>query len=308
MKGNKSFVFFLACSAVITGSAQKQESFKTDPLTSVQYRLIKHDKNGVKPVEGNYAHLIMVWKGKTVKGDADSIYLDSRKKGGDSVGAIVIKLAKSFTGCLEQGVMMMAKGDSAVFRIKGDSLFLKTFHYPQARIPAFVNGSTYFTFNVKLVSYQTEDEVKAMKVAQMQKRNQMTMAMKNQEPAVIADYLKKNNYNVQPDADGIYYLQTTPGTGKQVAVGDSCEVKYKGMFLDGKIFDPGTRPYTVVYSQNAAVIKGWISILGKMREGEKVTVLIPSSMGYADHGMGPIQPYTPLLFEMELLRVVKGNQ
>ena len=102
-------------------------------------------------------------------------------------------------------------------------------------------------------------------------------------------------------------MQTTKGTGAQVQDGDSVVVKYKGTFLDGGVFDPGTQPYKLMYSKNASVIQGWISVLGKISQGDKMKVLIPSKMGYGARGGGPIQPYTPLIFDMEIISV-KSNK
>jgi peptidyl-prolyl cis-trans isomerase A (cyclophilin A) len=50
-------------------------------------------------------------------------------------------------------------------------------------------------------------------------------------------------------------------------------------------------------------------MLGSMTEGEKVTVLIPSKLAYGAMGAGSlIPPFTPLIFDMELVRVVKNNR
>ena len=89
--------------------------------------------------------------------------------------------------------------------------------------------------------------------------------------------------------------------------GDSVEVTYKGTFLDGSVFDPGSQPIKMVYSKNMALIKGFAEVLGKMNEGEKAKVLIPSTVGYGERGMGPIQPYTPLVFDLEMVKV-KSNK
>ena len=80
-----------------------------------------------------------------------------------------------------------------------------------------------------------------------------------------------------------------------------------GPTVNGEVFDPGTQPFKIVYSKTTPVIQGWISILGKMSQGDKIKVLIPSKMGYGARGGGPIQPYTPLVFDMELISV-KSNK
>jgi FKBP-type peptidyl-prolyl cis-trans isomerase len=137
----------------------------------------------------------------------------------------------------------------------------------------------------------------------MKKRKEEMETRKGEEPKEIAAYLQKNNLNVAPDADSIFYLQTTKGAGPQVQEGDSVEIKYKGTFLDGNVFDPGNQPINMVYSKNMHLIQGWVKIIGKMNQGDKVRVLIPSEMGYGPRGMGPIQPYTPLIFDMEMVSV-----
>lgn len=290
-------------------NAQKID-FKADKKTGVKYHFYKHDKKGATPTEDDYAHVVMLWTGKNAAGSADSVYIDSHKKGGDSLGGLYVPLKGAFHGCLEDGIMMMASGDSAAFQINGDSLFLKTFHANPQRIPHFVTGNTQFIFSIKLLGFYTKDEMEAQRKAVMQKRMEQEQARKGQEAKDIADYLQKNNQtNIKPDADSIYYLQTTQGNGKHVQDGDSLEIQYRGTFLDGTSFDPPANSgrehssFTIVYHQNMGLIQGWIKILGKMTEGEKVKVLIPSSMGYGARAMGPIQPYTPLIFDMELVRV-----
>jgi FKBP-type peptidyl-prolyl cis-trans isomerase FkpA len=308
-----NYLFFSFAVATILTSCKGGGSgdFKTDETTGVQYRFINHDENGAKPTDGSFAKVVMLWTGKNVKGDADTVFIDSHKKGmGDSNGVLMqaIPLKKSFTGCLEQGIMMMAKGDSAVFKINSDSLYLKTFHYPANRIPAFVKSNPTFNFTIKLVSFQTQQEMMAERQAEMQKRMEAASVRKTQEPADIAAYLQKNAPNVKPDADSIFYLKDTKGKGREVKEGDSLEVGYVGHFLDGSIFDQsdkgaGTRTFKFQYTKQVALIKGWISVLGKMHEGEKVTVLIPSNMAYGPQGRGQIQPYTPLIFDMELVGI-----
>ena len=313
-----NFILFSFATAAIMTSCGGSTEFKTDAATGVQYRFVKHDDNGAKPAENSFAKIEMLWTGKNTKGDADTVFIDSHKKGfGDSNGVLMqaIQLRKSFSGCLEQGIMMMAKGDSAVFKVNGDSLYMKTFRFPKERVPAFVKSNPTFTFSIKLVSFQTQQERQADMQADMQKRMAAAQMMKGQEPGAISDYLKKNYPNVKPESDSIFFLETTKGKGRQPKEGDSIEVGYTGMFLDGKIFDQsdkgtGHRTLPLKYSKDPNVIRviqGWINILGKMHEGDRVKVLIPSSLAYGQRGMGPIQPYTPLVFDMELVSV-KSNK
>lgn len=302
------FLCSFAVAALMTSCGGGSGDFKTDEATGVQYRFINHADTGAKPVEGDVVRVSMLMTGKNAKGDADSVYINSHEKGrGDSSGTLQIGLRKSFNGCLEQGIMMMSKGDSAVFKVNADSLFTKTFRYPADKLPAGVKSTQTFTFNIKLVGFQTQKELMAERQAMMQKRMEEAQADKAKEPGDIADYLKKNKYNVKPDADSIFFLETTKGKGMPVKEGDSIEVHYKGTFLNGSIFDPGTVPIKMIYSKNMGLIKGWVKILGQMNEGEKVKVLIPSAMAYGPMGNRGIPPYTPLVFDLQVVKV-KSNK
>jgi FKBP-type peptidyl-prolyl cis-trans isomerase FkpA len=312
MRTRTTILFAFAAAALLT-SCGGSGSFKTDEATGVQYRFINHADTGKKPVDGDIVHVVMLWTGKNAKGDADSIYRNSSLKGyGDSLHTLPIALRKSFYGCLEEGVMMMSKGDSAVFEVNADSLFEKTFRVPADKLPPCVKSTKTFTFNIKLVSFVSQKEMMAERQAEMQKRMQEAQVFKGQEPGAITDYLQKNNFKGKPDADSIFYLLNTKGKGKAVKEGDSVEISSVGMFLDGTVFDrsdkgPGSPTYKFLYSKNMQLIKGWISVLGKMNEGGKVKVLIPSSMGYGAMGRGQIQPYTPMVFEIELVSVKSGK-
>jgi FKBP-type peptidyl-prolyl cis-trans isomerase len=149
----------------------------------------------------------------------------------------------------------------------------------------------------------------------MQKRMEMAQGMKMKEPADIAAYLQRNYPNAKPDADSIFVLKEVKGKGKLVKEGDSIQVGYTGMFLNGTIFDQsdkgaGHRTLPLLYSKDQNVIRviqGWIKVLGTMHEGDKVTVLIPSKMGYGAQGNQGIAPYSPLIFDMELVSI-KSNK
>ena len=44
-----------------------------------------------------------------------------------------------------------------------------------------------------------------------------------------------------------------------------------------------------------------------LNKGAKATFIIPSSLAYGEKGLNIIPPYTPLVFEIEVIDVVKGK-
>jgi FKBP-type peptidyl-prolyl cis-trans isomerase len=126
-----------------------------------------------------------------------------------------------------------------------------------------------------------------------------------QEKEEIEAYLAENNtmhFVRQPS--GLYYLEVVAGTGLQPVRTDSAYVKYTGMFLDGRVFDSNVSSgslYGFIVGQN---IVGFDEGITHMKAGGKSTLLIPSELGYGASGYYTIPGYTPLLFEIELVKVV----
>lgn len=100
-------------------------------------------------------------------------------------------------------------------------------------------------------------------------------------------------------ADGILLTELTAGTGCKPAASDQVQVKYVGRLPDGTVFDQSTQPQ---WFRLDSVISGWSSALQQMPVGAKWRLVIPSSQAYGADGAGElIPPYTPLVFEIELL-------
>ncbi len=118
-------------------------------------------------------------------------------------------------------------------------------------------------------------------------------------------YIESNNITTEPTASGLYYIETTAGTGAQATAGDNVVVNYKGTFLDGKQFDSSydrNEPFEFTLGRGQ-VIKGWDEGISYMKKGGKATLIMPSSLAYGASGAGSIPPYTSLIFEVELIDI-----
>ncbi|MBA1431987.1 FKBP-type peptidyl-prolyl cis-trans isomerase [Pseudomonas orientalis] len=100
-------------------------------------------------------------------------------------------------------------------------------------------------------------------------------------------------------ADSILLTELTPGTGNKPSANDEVQVKYVGRLPDGSVFDQSAQPQ---WFRLDSVISGWRSALQQMPTGAKWRLVIPSAQAYGADGAGElIPPYTPLVFEIELL-------
>lgn len=122
----------------------------------------------------------------------------------------------------------------------------------------------------------------------------------DEEMALLDSYLLENDITTLPTSSGIYYIETLKGSGPDASGGDRVEVKYKGTFLDGEVFDSGIHPFTLGIGQ---VIPGWDEGINYMREGGKAILIIPSNMAYGAYDRGGIPAYSTLIFEVELLEI-----
>ncbi|NWB62218.1 MULTISPECIES: FKBP-type peptidyl-prolyl cis-trans isomerase [unclassified Pseudomonas] len=111
---------------------------------------------------------------------------------------------------------------------------------------------------------------------------------------------EKSKSGVRELADGILLTELTPGSGKKPAADDRVQVNYVGRLPDGTVFDKSTQPQ---WFRLDSVISGWRSALQQMPVGAKWRLVIPSDQAYGADGAGElIPPYTPLVFEIELLK------
>jgi FKBP-type peptidyl-prolyl cis-trans isomerase len=307
-KKMKKQIFTIGMTAMIAvallPSCKRGGNWQTDEKTGVQYLMLKHDEKGEKPVIGDMAYVQLY--GKSSK---DSVLWDSRKMSRDTTGALPIQLKHSFRGCLEDGITLMAVGDSARFCLSTDSLYMKRFG--MKAVPPYEIAGAHDTLNIKLIRFLTEAQMKQEQEEMFKKRQADMEQAKMSEPGRIAKYLEDNHYNVKPTADSLFILSRSGGKGKPVKDGDSVEVSYTGYLLDGTVFDksdrgPSSKTFKLAYGPDAHIIKAWIKTLGTMKEGEKVKMLSPSWMAYGNRQPSPvITPYSPLVFEIEVIRAWK---
>ena len=95
------------------------------------------------------------------------------------------------------------------------------------------------------------------------------------------------------------------GTGKSPKKTDRVLVHYQGQLENGTIFDSSIKRGEPIDFQLDEVIKGWTEGLQKMKVGGKARLFIPSHLGYGPEGSGPIPGGATLIFEVELIDILK---
>lgn len=105
---------------------------------------------------------------------------------------------------------------------------------------------------------------------------------------------------------GLQYEVLESGKGDSAKASDNVEVHYTGKLIDGTVFDSSVERGVPASFGVTQVIPGWVEALQLMHEGDKWRLYIPSDLAYGPNGAGGvIGPNMTLIFDVELLRVIK---
>ncbi len=119
----------------------------------------------------------------------------------------------------------------------------------------------------------------------------------------------KTKKGVQVTESGLQYIVIKEGKGKKPAANSRVKVHYHGTTPEGEVFDSSKEKGNPVEFNLDRVIKGWTEGLQLMNEGAVYKFFIPQELAYGvkapQGGNGPIKPFMPLVFEVELIKIVE---
>ena len=143
---------------------------------------------------------------------------------------------------------------------------------------------------------------------QSEKNRQAQMEAKYGENKLAGiAYLENNKKQEgwQVTESGLQYKVVKEGKGAKPTTSDRVKVNYHGTLIDGTVFDSSIDRGTPAEFSVSGVIRGWSEGLQLMSVGSKYQFAIPYELAYGDREMGNIHPFSTLLFEVELIEIVK---
>ena len=166
-------------------------------------------------------------------------------------------------------------------------------------IDALEGDSTVFTYDAA-EKFFTQKRA-ADKIA---KENKLYGPNREAGEQFLKENAKKDSVIVLPS--GLQYKVLVKGDGEVPLEDQMVQVNYEGRLIDGTVFDAsskhGDKPAEFLPTQ---VIKGWTEALTMMPVGSKWQLYIPYYLAYGERNAGQIQPYSTLIFDVELVGIVK---
>lgn len=199
-------------------------------------------------------------------------------------------------GSIEEGFLLMAEGDSAIFKVDAELFYRHSRKLVQ--IPAFVARGSKIVFYVKLESIIPQDEFsKTM--------SEIDRKFAVEELSLINRFLMLENLDLKPTNSGLYFLSLNNRGTKKPKPGSKVAIRYSAMFIDGGMFDAidENQPPFVFTTGNNEVIPGLEEAVYLMSQGETALAIIPFRLAYGSQRFGDVPPYSTLLFEITLVQV-----
>lgn len=290
---------FSACTRFKTGDGGLQYAIHTD-----------EDSPAIK--EGDFIVLSGV-----LKTQKDSILMNTYDAGRP---AFLSAMKPQFKGDLYTAFGLLSEGDSATIKINLDTLALKNGN-PK---PPFAKDDTYLVYTIKIHKVISKGKLSDADFAKQIDEYIKKDAEDTQkaEPAKLKAYVEANKLKATATPSGLQYAVSKAGSGNKAAAGDTVVANFTGKFLSGKVFDTSDaalakkenvfvpmRPYEPIKVAigTGGFMPGFEEGLALFPAGTKATLLLPSALGYGQQGSQVIPPYTPLVFEIEIVKIIPGK-
>lgn len=146
-----------------------------------------------------------------------------------------------------------------------------------------------------------------MKLQEMAMKKQQEEAENNLKKSQAFLDGNKSQPGVQTTASGLQYQVITEGHGAMPTDNDTVKCHYTGTLISGEKFDSSVDRGQPAEFPVKGVIPGWTEALKLMKVGSKLKLFIPPNLAYGAQGRPGIPPNSALIFEVELLDIVKAK-
>ena len=287
-----SLIALAICASAFVFTACGEKKFKgfTKTKTGLYYKITTKNNKGKSPKIDDYLYLVV-----SFDADFDSTLIFPPRE------MVDVLIPSVFEGDVYEAYSLLKEGEEGEFYIKADSFFLKL----AGGLPPSVKPEDLLHFKIKLNEVKTAEEFEKEMAIKKQENETMLEKRKEEEKLALDSYIAEQKITVKPTASGLYFIEKVKGKGVKAENGKRVSVHYTGKLLDGTVFDSSVeRGEPIEFVLGGGMIPGFTEGILLMKEGGKATLILPSALAYGERAAGDkIQPYTPLIFDVELIKV-----
>ncbi len=123
------------------------------------------------------------------------------------------------------------------------------------------------------------------------------------------DFLEKNARmeGVKTTPTGLQYRVISLGKGRKPKPADMVEINFRIKLLDGNEVDSSFAKNAPAQLVVQSLNPGWAEGMQLLPEGSKFELVVPSELAYGSNAIPNVPAYSVLIYEIELLQVVKNK-
>ncbi|MDR3060728.1 MAG: FKBP-type peptidyl-prolyl cis-trans isomerase [Dysgonamonadaceae bacterium] len=287
---------FVAVSIVVTlascsGSAQTKAELKTD-IDSLSYAIgVSQTMSGLDMYLSQMG-VDSVYMEDFVKGVKEGVKFNPNDKK-ENARTVGFQVGQMIVQQWIPGFSQQFFGNDSTVKIDKASI-----------VAGFIDAATNKGLKMGKEEAQTFSTIKGEEIREKAMEKQYA-----EQKAANSKFLEENKgkEGVQVTPSGLQYKVVKEGTGPKPASTDKVKVNYIGTKIDGTEFDSSVkRNQPFEFNLSGGVIQGWIEGVQLMNVGSKYIFYIPYELAYGVQGSpGSIEPFSTLIFEVELLEIVK---
>lgn len=287
-------IAFIALTAIIAatfaacGNSTPKANLKND-VDTLSYAVGMAQTHGLKGYLVSRLGVDTTYMDEFIKGLNDGVQAaDDKKKAAYYAG---IQIGQAITNNIMPGLNYELYGEDSTQTVSLDNFM--------AGFVGGIKGETALMTpeQAQFVSRMKMQTIKTQYIAEKYGPN------KEAGKKFIAEYAKKEG--VKALDNGVYYRVLTEGKGEMPADTSSVEVRYEGKLIDGTVFESTFEREKPVPLRLNHVIKGWTEAITHMPVGSTWEVVIPEDQAYGDRKDGKIEPFSTLVFKIELISITE---
>ena len=286
-----SFVAVTAMAALTMmscGGNAPKASLKSD-VDTLSYAMGILQSQGLKPFLSERMSVDTAYMADFMKGLAEGINgSDNKKKAAYMAG---LQIASQINSQMIPGINYQVFGDDSTATISKQNLL--------AGFAASLMGKD-TTMTTEVADSLVRTLMESIKASHNEVRFAET---KKKGEDFMAENAKKEG--VQTTESGLQYKVLKAGTGVVPTDTSMVKVHYEGKLIDGTVFDSSIERGNPADFRVNQMIPGFTEALKLMPAGSEWEVYIPQELGYGAQASGKIDPFSALIFKIQLLEVKK---